>query len=139
MKFFTLGYGGRKPHELLDILRTAGVKTLVDVRLVPQRAYLGVFSRQKNPASGIEGLLGREGIAYLSLETLGNPFREHEDWRDRFARHLEEGGPELIAPLREVAPPFALLCAEKKVGECHREQIAAFVLRAWPGSEVEHL
>lgn len=139
MKFFTLGYGGRKPAELLEILRTAGIKTLVDVRLMPQRAYLGVFSRQKNPASGIEGLLGREGIAYLSLENLGNPFREHDDWRERYARFLEERGAELVLPLREVAPPFALLCAEKKVGDCHREQLAAFLLRAFPDAEVEHL
>ncbi|MBK9388004.1 MAG: DUF488 domain-containing protein [Planctomycetes bacterium] len=139
MKCFTLGYGGRKPEELLALLQSAGIRTVVDIRSAPQRSYLGVFSRQKSPQSGIEGLLGRAGIAYLALPELANEFREHDDWRERYARFLGRRGKKLVKPLLEVAEPIALLCAEKCFSECHREQLAAYLQRQFSGVEVEHL
>jgi uncharacterized protein (DUF488 family) len=139
MKCFTLGYGGRNPAELIDLLTRAGIRTVVDIRSAPQRSYLGIFSRQKNPASGIEGLLGRAGIAYLALPELANEFREHDDWRERYARFLARKGKKLVKPLLEAAEPIALLCAEKCFSDCHREQLAAFLVQKWPGVEVEHL
>lgn len=146
MKFFTIGYGGRTPTALLDLLRTHGVRTVVDVRATPQRAYLGVFSKQKNAASGIEGLLAREGVAYLSLPELGNPLRElgsplHTcaDWRERYGQFLRAEAQEHLQQLRSVAAPFALLCAEKKAADCHREPLATFLIECWGTGEVEHL
>jgi uncharacterized protein (DUF488 family) len=139
MQCFTVGYGGRSPAELIDLLSRAGIRTVVDIRSAPQRSYLGIFSRQKSPASGIEGLLGRAGIAYLALPELANEFREHEDWRERYARFLARKGKKLVRPLLELEGPFALLCAEKRVADCHREQLAAYLAKHWPGIEVEHL
>lgn len=139
MKCFTLGYGGRTPAELIDLLTRAGIRTVVDIRSAPQRSYLGIFSRQKSPQSGIEGLLGRAGIAYLALPELANEFREHEDWRERYARFLGRRGKKLVQPLLEAAEPIALLCAEKRVSECHREQLAAYLQKQRPGLAVEHL
>ena len=54
MKLFTIGYGGAVPQAFTDCLRKAGVRTVVDVRLRPDRGYGRLResedSRQRNRA-----------------------------------------------------------------------------------------
>jgi uncharacterized protein (DUF488 family) len=42
MKIFTIGYGGRKRSEFIDLLKKSDVKTVVDVRLKPEHAFLAI-------------------------------------------------------------------------------------------------
>jgi uncharacterized protein (DUF488 family) len=137
MKFFTIGYGGRKPQDFIALLHKAGVRTVVDVRLRPDRASLGFYAKAKSPDKGIEGLLGAEGIGYRSLPELGNLFLDSEDWPRLYAELIQQTGALLTRRLRETAEPFCLMCAEKRVAECHRRMIADYLVAQ--GHEVEHL
>jgi uncharacterized protein (DUF488 family) len=76
---FTIGYGGRAPADLCAALGDAGVATVVDCRARPDRSSMGAFVKAADPAKGIDGLLARAGIAYVSLPELGNPFRDDPD------------------------------------------------------------
>ncbi len=42
-KFFTIGYGGTEPGQLISILKENGVEAVVDVRLWPHRASMGSY------------------------------------------------------------------------------------------------
>jgi uncharacterized protein (DUF488 family) len=137
MKFFTIGYGGRKPQDLIALLRKAGVRTVVDVRLRPDRTSMGFYAKAKSPDKGIEGLLNAAGIGYRSLPELGNLFLDSEDWPRLYEELIQKAGALLTRRLREVAEPFCLMCAEKRVAECHRRMIADFLVVQ--GHEVEHL
>ena len=137
MKFFTIGYGGRPPGQFLDILAAAEVRTLVDVRLRPDRASLGYYTRAKDPVKGIEALLATKGIAYLSLVELGNLFVDQPEWGPLYAELIENSGDLLTRRLLEVEPPLCLMCAEKKVADCHRRLIANYLERL--GHEAIHL
>jgi uncharacterized protein (DUF488 family) len=137
-KFYTIGYGGRAPEEFLQLLTEHGVRMLVDVRLRPDRASMGIYTLAKDPEKGIRGLLAKAGIGYVSLLELGNPFFEMDDWESRYARLFESAG-ELLTErlLAGIEKPFCLMCSEKSVEECHRKFIAAYLERR--GGEAEHI
>jgi uncharacterized protein (DUF488 family) len=136
--FYTVGYGGRKPDEFVELLLERGVRSIADVRIRPDRASMGSYARAKSPEKGIEKLLGDRGIAYHAILELGNLLRDREDWGPAYREFFERAGDLLIGRLDGLPEPFCLLCAEKRVADCHRLVIAEFLVanRGWT---VEHI
>jgi uncharacterized protein (DUF488 family) len=138
MTLFTIGYGGRSPDHFLEILRGHHVRTIVDVRLRPDRASMGVWIKAKTADKGIENLLRSGGIAYRSLPELGNVFLDLPDWRERYRDLLERAGDLLVVRLRGAEEPICLMCAEKMAADCHRRLITDYLART-TAVEVKHL
>jgi len=136
--FFTIGYGGRPPEEFVGLLRAHGVATVADVRLRPDRASMGAYTRARSPEKGIEKLLADAGIGYRSLPELGNVFLDLGDWTAPYAELIDRAGDLLTRRLVELPGPFCLLCAEKRVAECHRKAVAEH-LTARGGWRVVHI
>jgi len=126
---FTIGYGGRVPEEFASLLARNKVKTIVDVRIRPDKASLGSYAKAKDADKGISGLLARNGIDYVSLPELGNLFLGYDDWPERYGKLLDLAGPLLFDRLADIPGPICLMCAEKKVSECHRRHIAEYLER----------
>jgi uncharacterized protein (DUF488 family) len=138
MRVYTIGYGGRTPKELQGLLMAHGVRTIVDIRLRPDRASMGCWTKAKTPDKGIERVLGEVGVGYRSVVELGNPFLGHDDWPARYSRLIASAGELLVEALAGVPEPYCLLCAEKRASECHRSHVADF-LRRTRGCEVVHI
>jgi uncharacterized protein (DUF488 family) len=136
---FTIGYGGRVPDEFAKLLAAHGVKTVVDVRLRPDKSAMGSYAKAKDPDKGIAGLLARDGIGYVSLPELGNVFLEYDDWPERYDQFLRAAGPLLFHRLAGVPGPVCLMCAEKKLAECHRRHVAEYLERSlgWTFTHIE--
>lgn len=137
MTVYTVGYGGRPPAEFVRLLTDAGVRTVADVRLRPDRSSLGCYKYTGKPDTGIERLLAGAGIGYASLPELGNLFLGFADSLERYAAFFERSADLLVGRLLELPGPFCLLCAEKRVDECHRKAIADYLARH--GHEPQHL
>jgi uncharacterized protein (DUF488 family) len=137
MKFYTIGYGGRNPQEFLDLLKQKDVKVVVDVRLRPDHASVGLYAKAKSADKGIQGLFGTVGIDYLSILELGNIFLEYGDWKERYRDLLGRAGDLLTQRLKNTPSPFCLMCAERTPAECHRFLIADYLVSI--GYEVEHI
>ena len=137
MKVYTIGYGGRRPDEFLNLLKARGIRAIVDVRLRPDRSAMGIFARAKSADKGIQGLLAGAEIQYFPFVELGNLFGELPDWAERYKRLLDAAGDLLTDRLQSVPEPFCLLCAEKRVTECHRRLLGDFL--AAKGHQVEHI
>ncbi|WP_165251745.1 DUF488 domain-containing protein [Paludisphaera soli] len=135
---FTIGYGGRPPEEFVGLLKAHGVVTVADVRLRPDRASMGAYTKAKTADKGIEKLLADAGIGYRSLPELGNVFLDMDDWTAVYGELIETAGDLLTRRLVTLPRPFCLLCAEKRVAECHRGPIAAY-LAARGGWRIEHI
>lgn len=138
MNVFTIGYGGRGKDDVLSLLKANGVATVVDIRLRPDRASMGIWVKARTADKGIERWLAESGIGYRSLVELGNVFLELPDSQDRYRRLLASAGPLLIERLESIPGPICLLCAEKRAAECHRQQVAEY-LATYKGAVIRHL
>lgn len=139
MEFFTIGYGGRNPEDFLALLVTHGVRTVADVRLRPDRASMGAYTRARSNEKGIERLLNQRGVAYHHILELGNLFLDVEDWRPHYRELLDRSGELLVARLDFLPAPMCLLCAERRADDCHRKVIADHLVttRGWTVHHIE--
>lgn len=137
MKYYSIGYGGRKPDDFVAILKKHRISVIVDVRLRPDHSTMGVYIKAKDPKKGIENLLNVSGIDYKSLLELGNLFLEVDNWQDPYKRLFDVAGDILTERLMVLKGQICLMCAEKDVEKCHRKIIADYLLQK--GHEVEHL
>jgi uncharacterized protein (DUF488 family) len=142
MKTFTAGHGTRSAEDLINMLRQAGVQTLIDVRRYP--------GSRRNPQFN-QGALARAlaegGIEYRHAVALGGRL-SGEPGEERFAcirtaafrsyaarMSTPEWQQELASAFEEPAPCF--LCAETDWRRCHRRLISELLVAR--GHEVLHL
>ncbi|MGH3084030.1 MAG: DUF488 family protein [Gaiellaceae bacterium] len=142
MSVYTVGHGTRTSDELIELLRPANVRTVVDVRRFPGSRRNPQFNRD-----ALAEALGAAGIAYRHSEPLGGR-RSGEPGEERFAcirtpafrsYAARMGTPEwqqaLAAALEQPSPSF--LCAETVWWRCHRKLIAELLVAR--GYDVLHL
>lgn len=141
----TIGYEAATVRGLVDALRDAGVRLLVDVRAVASSRRPG-FAKTRLTANVEEA-----GIGYLHLRDLGTPSDgraaaragRHDEMRRIFLAHLEtERARDALLQLQElVAGPrrVCILCFEADPAHCHRTLVAEAVGAAVPTLTVRHL
>lgn len=139
----TIGYEGATQAQVIDALRQAGVRLLIDVRAVAASRRPG-FSKRL-----LAGSLDAAGIRYLHLQGLGTPkpgrdaaragrtgemhriFRAHMT-SDRAQAELAQ------ATAAARAEPVCLLCLERDHQHCHRALVAEMI-QGKTGQSVRHL
>lgn len=144
-KLYTVGHSNRSMEDLIAVLRSAGITTLVDVRQHPQS--------QRHPHFGSDNLrdvLAAAGIEYhwagrqLGGQRTPQPESVHRALREEgmraYADHMDtdgfkRGATQLLG-LADRAPT-AILCAERDPMQCHRSLIADYL--TLQGVEVIHL
>jgi uncharacterized protein (DUF488 family) len=140
---FSIGYEKARLVDVVAALKSASVKTLIDVRDRPISRRPGFSKRQL--AAGLE----EAGIRYVGLKALGTPPEGREanrkrDW-DRFWRIVDDklATAEAELALQEAATiatesPSCLLCYEGDWHICHRSRVAD-ILAARHGFTIRHL
>lgn len=147
MKLFTIGFTGKSARTFFELLKNAGVKSLLDIRL-NNRSQLAAFTK----AGDLEYFLDQlGGIGYRhstelapSQELLDSVRRKELDWDgyvSRFEALMDERGADKLLKklLKELPGPVCLLCSEPKPNDCHRSLVAARFRKLKPKTEVIHL
>jgi uncharacterized protein (DUF488 family) len=141
---YTVGHSTRSLDELVALLRSFDVTTLVDVRTVPRSRH--------NPQFNTDALgpaLRPHGLAYVHMPALGGLRKPRKDspnagWRNQsfrgYADYMQtppfaEALDQLIA-LSERSTP-AIMCAEAVPWRCHRSLVADALLAR--GLPVQHI
>jgi len=141
---FTVGHGTRSIETLLDLLGSAGIERLVDIRTAP--------GSKRHPQFGQDALassLGDSGIAYEWAKDLGGFRRAGPDSRHGALRNTGFRGyadymetPQFLAArdrLIETSPESTttVMCAESLWWRCHRRMLSDALTIA--GCSVVHL
>lgn len=128
--FFTLGYSGRPTDEILELIKRAGVSTVVDIRFTPLSMYKPDFSK-----TNLRRIIEGHGLCYLHVRDLGVP-REvrakaiHTGSRDVIWKWYDAQvvdrfiGFNLHSFLNMADHPFALMCVEIDPTACHRHRLS---------------
>ena len=132
VEVYALGHSTRPREELIQILQSFGVRTLVDIRTVPRSRT----NPQFNP-DGLAAALEEAGLRYTHLAKLGGlrkkTFEEspNQGWRNRSFRNYADymqtpGFEEGLEELRQLARegPAAIMCAEAVPWRCHRSLVS---------------
>jgi uncharacterized protein (DUF488 family) len=145
MRIYTLGYEGLSLRDYTEVLVTAGVGVVLDVREHPWSQRPDFIRWRMAPA------LAEAGIDYIHVKSAGNPshIRKTSQSVDeclmRYREHLESNGEclgELYSHLRlafERGRPACLTCYERLPENCHRSALIDGLLRLDPLIESVHL
>ena len=144
MKIYTIGFTKKSAETFFGLLKRAGVRRIVDVRLnnvsqlagFAKRADLRYFSR----------MIGEIGYVHLpelapTKDMLDEYRKKKSGWQvyeQRFLdlmadRRIEESIP------RDTLEDGCLLCSEDKPHKCHRRLVAEYLKQKWGTLDIEHL
>ncbi len=142
MTLFTFGYEGTSIDVFVARLGRAGVRTVLDVRQLPQSRKPG-FSK-----TALSSALHDAGILYAHLPALGCPkpirnrYKADGNWSayvKAFSAYLADQD-EAVAELAQIATKTkaCLICFEADFNRCHRSIVARAAARSG-GQRVVHL
>jgi len=141
----TYGHGTETAERTAEILRAAGVSSLVDIRTAPGSRRNPQFAR-----AALEDWLPAAGIAYRWEKRLGGFRRPSPDnpdvvWREDmfrgYAEHMRS--PDFLIAIDTVlaeaeTPQVIVMCSESLWWRCHRRLVSDFAAVA-RGGDVRHL
>jgi uncharacterized protein (DUF488 family) len=137
LTIYTIGHSTRPIDEFLDLLRSHGIRQIIDIRTIPKSRRNPQFNTESLAAS-LRGV----GMEYVHLRELGGLRHPRRDsinigWRNAgfrgFADYMQTAAfataIDGAIQLAETAPS-ALMCAEAVPWRCHRSLVAdALVVR----------
>jgi uncharacterized protein (DUF488 family) len=143
-KIFTIGFTKKSLQEFIELLRRAGARTVIDVRL-RNTSQLAGWSRSPDFAYLLEEGFGMEyehHPEFAPAEALLDAYKENHDWRlyeEGFRRLLAERNPTTEARALLRKERICLLCSEPSADRCHRRLVAEYLASFESEVEIEHL
>lgn len=145
--FHTIGHATRPIGEFIDLLRSADVTLVADVRTVPRSRTNPQYNRDVLPQSLASSAIGYEHIAALGglrgrkreVAPEVNAYWRNESFHNYADYAMSEPFREGLARLRELGREArcAVMCAETLWWRCHRRIIADYLLAS--GETVLHI
>lgn len=145
MEIATIGFAGKGAERFIQLLRVAGVETVVDTRRRPD-SPLAAYARQRDLPYLLREIAG---IGYEHRPELAPPdelldrYRKDKDWsayvRDFESVLTSEAGIASMHDLLARDDKVVLLCSEEKPEKCHRRLVAERMKEMRPDLVIAHL
>jgi uncharacterized protein (DUF488 family) len=141
---FTIGFTGKSAEEFFTLLREAGVRRILDIRLKNSSNYAG-FTRQAHLPFFLREICDADykhiPECAPTLEILDAYKAKQLPW----ASYVEQFKPlikkrkieTVLTP--ELLDYGCLLCSEPSPGQCHRRLVAEYMQGLMPELEITHL
>lgn len=144
MKLFTIGFTQKSAERFFTLLKDAGVKRVLDIRL-NNRSQLAGFSKSEDLEyflRAIGGIGYRHAVEMAPTQPLLDKARKAKGTWDGFEKQfvalMQQRRVENAVDRKELADA-CLLCSEHEPDHCHRRLVAEYLQRAYSGLEIVHL
>ena len=141
---FTIGFAKTKAEHFFKLLRDAGVKRIVDVRL-NNTSQLAGFTKKDDLRFFLREVVGIEYVHIPELaptQDILDAFKKHKGswsvYEQEFNALMAKRGIEKVIS-QDMADLGCLLCSEKKPHHCHRRLVAEYLHRHWGDVSTKHL
>lgn len=145
MEICTIGFTKKNAAEFFGILRGAGIRRLIDIRL-NNNSQLAGFTKRDDLRFFLGELCGAEYVHEPQLapskEILDAYQAKQLSWEDYETRYLDllaERDAEHAVDRRLFDDRGVLLCSEPTAEHCHRRLAAEYLAAKWGGAEIVHL
>ena len=144
VKLFTIGYAGKNAREFFTILKQAGIKKVIDVRLY-NTSQLAGFTKKRDIEFFLQTIVGAE---YAHLPVMAPTKQLLNDYKKGSIR-WQQYETELNSIITErkiekhIIPQdmdmTCFLCSEATADNCHRRLVAEYMAGLWPNISIIHL
>ena len=145
MEIYTIGFTKKTAERFFGLLKQAGVRRLLDVRL-NNVSQLAGFAKRDDLAFFVREICGaeytHEPLLAPTQEMLDAYRKATGDWTEyaaRFVALMKERRVEDRLDRASFAVPTALLCSEDTAEHCHRRLVVEYLDEKWGGVRAVHL
>ena len=144
MRVYTIGFTKKSASDFFELLRDAGAKRLVDVRL-NNISQLAGFAKKDDLEYFLQKICRMKYVHLPELaptkEMLDGYRKEHRDWQTYEREFLALMDERRVGKMgiKRLINGGCLLCSEEKPERCHRRLVAEYLDRHWGGVEIVHL
>ncbi len=144
MQIFTIGYSGKNAREFFSLLKEAGVKKIIDVRLY-NTSQLAGYTKCGDIEYFLKDIIS---VGYTHLPIMAPTKQLLNDYKNGvigWARYEDQFKEMITAHQIEkhILPDDlnmgCFLCAEATADNCHRRLVAEYLKTHWPNISIKHL
>jgi len=144
IRIFTIGYIGKNAPQFFSMLKQAGIKKVVDVRLY-NTSQLAGFTKKQDIKYFLRAIIGADYIHLPIMaptkQLLNNYKKGLISWQQYETQFKE------IITHRQIekrimpqdADMVCFLCSEAKADNCHRRLVAEYLAEHWQKVSIHHL
>jgi uncharacterized protein (DUF488 family) len=144
IQLYTIGFTKKTAQTFFNLLQTAGVQRVIDVRFNNNSQYAG-FAKQENLEYFLHTICG---IKYLPVPELAptkailNDYKKRQitwiTYEEQFLALMQERKmAEKLSPT--LFHQSCLLCSEDRPKHCHRRLVAEYLNEKWGNVRIVHL
>ena len=144
VKVFTIGYAGKSARKFFTILKQAGVKKVIDVRLY-NTSQLAGFTRKQDIEYFLQAIVDAE---YVYMPIMAPTKQLLNDYKKELIGWPQyESQFKAIIAQRQIQKHIILqdmdmscfLCSEAKPDNCHRRLVVEYMAEHWQNITIQHL
>lgn len=145
MEIYTIGFTRKSADQFFGLLKSKGIRRLVDVRL-NNVSQLAGFSKRDDLAYFLREIVGAEYAHEPSLaptQEMLDALKKHRgswaDYEQQFMRLMAERRVDERLDPAVFATPTVLLCSEATPERCHRRLVVEYLDSRWGDVRPVHL
>jgi uncharacterized protein (DUF488 family) len=145
MEIYSIGFTKKTAEQFFGILKGAGIRRLLDVRL-NNSSQLAGFAKREDLAFFLKEICGADYVHQPLLaptqEMLDSYKKEKGSWSEyetAFIELITERQIQAAIDKSLFDAPTALLCSEPTAEHCHRRLVLEYLQNSWGGLTITHL